>query len=214
MAVIGGCMLLLAWLALRARSAAGAVAVLVAVVCAGLAYDNLAVAAGRLIGYGDALRAVNAPRFWIHALLTPLLVLAGVALAARLGVRRAAGRAAAVTAGALALLLIVAGAVFDIVALRLEPESYADAQRYVNADAAGPPIPAIVTILVLIALGAAVWRTAGSPWLCLGAVAMFAAAAVGASHLWVGNLGELVLQAAVVATLLSPPPAPVSGSTT
>ena len=50
-------------------------------------------------------------------------------------------------------------------------------------------------------------------------LAMFAAAALGGSRPWLGNLGELALQAAVVATLVAAaravsPPARVSGGRT
>ncbi|GAA0946868.1 hypothetical protein [Actinocorallia libanotica] len=219
MAVLGGCMLVLAGVALGRGRAAGAVAPLVAVICLGLAYDNLAVAAGRVLGFGGTLEAVSAPRFWIHALLTPLLIVAGGSMAARLGVRWAASRVAVVGGGVLVAVLVAIGVFEDVVELELAPAKYADLVRYTNEGAAGPPIPAIVTILVLLALGVAIWRTAGSPWLCLGAVAMFAAAALGGSRPWLGNLGELALQAAVVATLVAAaravsPPARVSGGRT
>lgn len=219
MAAIGACMLALAAVCLRARGAVGGVAVLVAVICAGLAYDNLAVAAGRLIGFGDVLRGVNVPRYWIHALLTPLLIIACGALAGALGVRWPTGRTAAAAGALLVPALIGVGIFQDVVRLRLEPREYADSLRYANAGAEGPPVAAIVTIVVLIGLGALIWRTAALPWLLLGSIGMFAAAAVGGSRFWAGNLGELVLQAAVVATLtaaarVSPLPAPASGGRT
>lgn len=201
MAGMGLCMLALGGLALRRREAVGGAAPLVALICLGLAYDNLAVAVGRLLGFGGTLEAVSAPRFWIHALLTPLLIVACGMLAARLGVGWAASRPAAIAGGALVLALIALGAVEDIIELELAPKEYADLLRYTNEGSEGPPIPAIITILVLFALGVAVWRTAGSPWLCLGSLTMFVAAAAGTSHLWVGNLGELALQVSIAATL-------------
>ncbi|MFD0593264.1 hypothetical protein ACFQZ4_12480 [Catellatospora coxensis] len=100
MASIAVGMLILAGLAARRRAAAGPAAILVAVICVGLAYDSGAVAVGRPLGFGAALEAVNAPRYWIHAVFTPLLVVAATALAARLGVtwlRRPAVRIAGVS---------------------------------------------------------------------------------------------------------------------
>ncbi|WP_144121212.1 hypothetical protein [Catellatospora sichuanensis] len=201
MASIAVCMLILAGLAARRRSAAGPAAALVAVICVGLAYDSGAVAIGRLLGFGSALEAVNAPRFWIHAVFTPLLIVAAAALAARLGVTALARRAVRIAGGVLVTALIALGVADDIIALRLEPRGYADTLRYGNAATAGPPIPAIVTMVVLVVIGVLVWRVARFPWLCLGALAMFAAAAAGAAHFWLGNVGELLLQLAVVATV-------------
>ena len=201
MAGIGLGILVLGGVALRWRAAAGGAALLVALICLGLAYDNLAIAAGRLLGFGGTLEAVSAPRFWIHALLTPLLIIAGGLMATRLGVRWTASRPVAVAGGALVLVLIAIGVFEDVLKLELAPEKYEDLVRYTNEGAGGPPIPAIVTILVLLVLGGAIWRTAGSPWLFAGSIAMFAAAAFSGSHPWLGNLGELVLQASLVATL-------------
>ncbi|GHJ47995.1 hypothetical protein Cs7R123_53370 [Catellatospora sp. TT07R-123] len=212
LAAVAVCMLGLGAYAVRLR-AAGPAAALVALLCAGLAYDNTAVAIGRLLGFGQALEGVNAGRFWIHALLTPLLLVAAVLIGARLGVAVLARKAVRIGAVVLALALIALGAATDIVRLALAPATYADTLRYTNTATAGPPVPAIATIVALIAVGVLLWRRAATAWLLLGAVAMFVAAAAGFRHFWLGNLGELALQATVVATLAtaartpaSPPP--------
>ena len=46
-------------------------ALLVLIVVYGLAYDNLVIASGAVLGEGDLLKTINAPRFWVHALFTP-----------------------------------------------------------------------------------------------------------------------------------------------
>ena len=38
------------------------------------------------------------------------------------------------------------------------------------------PVPAVLTIVALIAIGIALWRAAAWPWLAVGAVIMFVAA--------------------------------------
>lgn len=167
---------------------------LVVVVTAALVYDNAVIALGRALGEGEPLRALNTGRFAAHALLTPLLVLVAALL-----VR--AGRALLAGAAVLAAVLVVLGVYADVVRLRLAPERYADTLRYVNDAAAGPPVPAVVAILVLIAVGVVLWRRDGWPWLSAGAVAMFAAAAAGFAVPWLGNLGELVLLTTVVLTV-------------
>lgn len=201
LALIALCMLALAATAVRLRRAAPLGAPLGAVICAGLAYDCAAIAVGPALGFGPALHAVNEPRYWIHAVLTPLMIPAAMDLAARAGVVSLARRPVRIGLAALTAVLVALGVSTDIVALRLAPETYADTLRYVNTATQGPPVPAIVTILVLIGIGAALWRRAGIPWLCLGSVVMFVAAAAGFAHFWIGNLGELVLQCGIAATL-------------
>ncbi|MGI5184232.1 hypothetical protein ACQEVZ_49045 [Dactylosporangium sp. CA-152071] len=181
---------------------AGVVAVrlrawLVVVVAGALVYDNTVIAAGRFVGEGDALEGLNAGRFVGHALFTPLLIVVGAGLTGLAGLARGGRR----TLTALAAVLVGIGIWADVVRLRLVPERYADTLRYVNDNAAGPPVPAVVAILVLIGVGVVLWRRDGWPWLLAGAVAMFAAAAAGFAVPWLGNLGELVLLAAVVSSL-------------
>ncbi|MBB5873321.1 cytochrome b subunit of formate dehydrogenase [Allocatelliglobosispora scoriae] len=209
LAVIALLLVALAVLALRHRAAAGPVAVLVAGLCAAIAYDNAAVAVGRFVGFGATLETINAARYWIHDLFTPVAVIAGCALAARAGLAWFAGRPARITTILATAALIALGVATDLAVLSLQPRGYADTLRYVNEGASGPPIAAIITIVLLIAVGTAIWRRTGVAWLCLGAIAMFVAAAVGFRHFWIGNVGELLLQAAFVATLTATSRAPL-----
>jgi hypothetical protein len=165
---------------------------LAALVCAALAYDNGCIAVGTAIGEGSLLETLNAGRFWAHALITPLMVVVGWRLA------RLRATAALV---ALVAALIGYGVYTEIVMLRLAPERELGTLRYVNAAAEGPPIAAIVTILVLIVLGAIIWRRQGRPWLLVGAVVMFVAAAAGTQLVWLQNLGELALLTGLLVTL-------------
>lgn len=152
-----------------------------AVVGFALTYDNAVIAAGSAIGEGDLLLALNAGRFWVHALVTPLMIWAGLAIV------NWVRPIAFIVIG----ILIAVGVYIDIVTLELVPQTEHGVLRYVNDAAAGPPIPAIVTILILIACGVVLFRRTRIVWLLLGAVVMFVAA--GAGVLWLGNFGEAVL---------------------
>ncbi|MET7422619.1 hypothetical protein [Dactylosporangium sp. NPDC005555] len=178
----------------------------VVVVAAALVYDNGVIAAGRLVGEGAALEGLNVGRYVGHALFTPLLIVVGAGLA------HGGRKVLTVLAG----LLVALGIWTDIVRLRPVPERYADTLRYVNDNAAGPPVPAIVAILVLIGVGVVLWRRDGWPWLFAGAVAMFAAAAAGFAVPWLGNLGELVLLTTVVLSVRTAtvPPKPAVAAAT
>lgn len=202
MAAIGVAMLVLAIVAARCCDRAPLLAGAVTLVSVGLAYDNLAVALGPILGFGDLLHAINVPRFWLHVFLLPVLILVGGALAARLGVGYSRSRVTAAVGGATALALVAVGVVEELAPLTLVASDAGGAIRYVNEAMAGtPPIPAIVTIAILLVLGALTWRAARWPWLFAGAAAMLAAASV-RGVLWISNLGELALQLGIVVTLV------------
>jgi hypothetical protein len=199
MAAIGLGMIVLTVYAFRLRRSCGAVTWLVVVLGVALSFDNVAVAVGRIVGFGDALYAINLPRFWIHALMTPLIVVAAAVPARRLGVRWS--RSVLVAGALLVTVFVIVGIVELFVALELTPTTDGDALRYSNAAVAGPPLPALGTVLLLIAAGVHLWRSAESPWLCLGSLVMLGTAAAGTSVFWLGNFGELVLYASIVATM-------------
>lgn len=166
----------------------------------GLFYDNFIIGIGSFIGEGDFLLALNWPRFAIHALLTPLLILFALDIARRANLKWAHSSTVMLVFGVLTLLMIALGVYTDIIDLALELMKEGGTVRYVNGNAAGPPVPAIVTILVLIGVGIPIWRQSKWSLLCLGSLFMFVAAGAGASLPVVGNLGEVVLSGTIVKT--------------
>ncbi|MEV6969935.1 hypothetical protein AB0M47_32955 [Hamadaea sp. NPDC051192] len=200
LAAVAAALLALAVFAVRRPDTPAAPRALIATLCVTVAYDDAVIAAGRAIGTGDTLLALNAARFWLHSLVTPLAVAAAAALAASLGVAVLARTPGRIAVGVVVTGLIALGMATEASRLDLRTQSEAGTLRYVS-ERGGPPLAAIATVIAVIAIGAAVWRRAGIPWLLVGAVVMFAAAAAGATRFWIGNLGELVLQAAFVATL-------------
>jgi hypothetical protein len=202
--------LLVLVIAMRRRHPDWALTLLIPVILA-LIWDNTVIAIGATLGEGEPLRALSVPRFALHGLLAPLLIMVGVGLGRRHGIRILAGKAAPAAFGALTAVLIAAGIRLDIVTLDLQPTRYADTLRYTDAAAHGPPIPAVVTIVVLIGIGVALLLRARRPWLLAGSAAMFAAAAAGAVAFWIGNVGELLLILSIwwTAAQTAPAPAPV-----
>lgn len=179
-------------LTMRRRHPDWALTLLILVILA-LIWDNTIIALGSTIGEGDTLEALSYPRYITHGLLVPLLIMVGVGLGRRHGVQSLTGRTAPAIFGTLTVLLIAAGVYLDILDLDLEPTRYADTLRYTNAASHGAPIPAVITILVLIGIGLTLQLRARRPWLLAGAVTMFVAAALGAVAFWTGNIGELAL---------------------
>lgn len=176
--------------------------VLVAALTIGLVYDNGMVAVGRFIGEGPLLEALNHPRFVIHALITPTLVIVAVGMARRCGAAWARKRWVHAVFCLVATALIVYGVVTEVLGLELEVERDGDAVRY-SAVEASAPIPSIVAIVVLIAVGIAVWRRGGY-WMAIGAAIMFVAAAIQSLPLVLANTGEVALVVGLVLTATRP----------
>ena len=175
---------------------------LLLLVLAGLFYDTLVIGIGKFIGEGDLLKTLNAGRFYVHALLTPVMMIFGCGVLRKAGVKWAQGKTAHIVLCVITTLLIGLGAYSDILQLDLQTKTVADTLRYVNEGGIkGPPIPAILTIIFLIVAGISLWRNTGWMWLAIGAVVMFIAAGAGMGDMfYIGNLGEVILGFANVAT--------------
>lgn len=169
------------------------------IVTFGLIYDNALLAAGGMIGHGETLERLSVPRFFMHAFGTPLLMLAALGLVRRAGGAWTRSDVLAASVVILALAMIAVGVDADLLHLELSPKQSGDIASYGNSASDGPPIAPVVTIFVLLAAGAVVWRS-GGPWLLLGAIIQFIAAAVGDAVVILGNFGELALLAGLIVT--------------
>lgn len=168
---------------------------LLLLVLAGLFYDTLIIGIGKFVGEGDLLKTLNAGRFFVHALLTPTMMIFGFGVLRKAGVKWAQSRTTHIVICVFTTLLIALGAYSDILRLDLQTKTVADTLRYVNEGGLkGPPIPAILTIIFLIVAGISLWRNTGWMWLAIGAVVMFIAAGAGMGDMfYIGNLGEVIL---------------------
>ncbi|GIK55681.1 MAG: hypothetical protein BroJett015_13440 [Chloroflexota bacterium] len=168
---------------------------LLLIVLIGLLYDVLVILAGRFLGEGVLLERLNAGRYAIHALITPALIVFGFGVLRLAGVPWAQGRAAHTVVCLFATALIILGLYSDVLAFVPASRTVMDTLRYVNVGGIkGPPVPALLTIIFLIAAGFSLWRQTGW-WLLAGsALLMFVAAALGMGRtFFIGNIGEVVL---------------------
>lgn len=174
----------------------------VVLVAAALIYDNSVLALGRFIGEGSLLEGLNLARYWIHAFLTPLLVVAAWHTTVRAGVRWARSRAAVVLTGVVVVALVVLEVVTVLADLSIEPRWEFGVLSYSDTASQGPPLMVLVVALALIVAGVLVWRRTRWPWLLAGAVLMTLGSAVpvpidsGA----VTNAFELILLTSILAT--------------
>jgi len=167
----------------------------------GLIYDNAAVAFGRFVGEGDALQFLNQGRYLLHAIVTPMLVAATVSLADQAGVGWAKKRIMHAVFGILTVALISFG-LFEFARFAYAPEWFGGTLRYVETAVAGPPIPSIITIIVIMIVGGFIWRAIRWPWLFAGGLVMFIGSAIPPSVVGpvVGSGVEIVLLASLLAT--------------
>lgn len=185
----------------RRKPSAAALTLLLPI--AAVVYDNAMVALGAAIGPGPALVALTAPRFWGHALLTPLWTVTGVLFVLRVGTlagREVVARRAVWIAY---VALVVIGVMNSVVLFTPELVTEGGLVYYTNGGGLpGPPTPSIVMVVVLIASGVVVGRATGWWWMLAGSLFMLGAASVPTALVGfvVSNSGEVVLAASLVAT--------------
>lgn len=205
------------WCVHLARAYRAPGAGLTALIAGGLVYDNLIISLGTTIGIGALLQNLSWPRFAMHALLTPFMIIAVTRIAVAGGVRWAASPRWQVVAWLLVAAMVVYGALEHLVGLQTFPACFDGIVRYTTnlapshfcfdgqqaVTGSGPPIPSVIGNLVTLAVGIALWRSHGWPWLAAGALVMFAAASVPISTygMAASNGGEAVLLLGFALTL-------------
>lgn len=177
-------------------------ALLVLIVVYGLAYDNFAIASGAFIGEGALTKALNAPRYWVHALFTPTMMIACFGALRKMGSKFAQSKTWHIIICTLTTALIALGSYVDILNLTLEPKSSAGVLKYVNTFEfmKGPPIPAMLTIIVVLIFGVMAWRGFGFKPLFIGSVIMFLMASGGATMPLAQNIGEIAFATGLTLT--------------
>lgn len=204
LAYAGAHLTLLAWGLVHARRQRWSTSVaIVLLVAAGLLYDNVVVGSGRFLGPGVALESLNLARYWLHASLTPLLVVFAWGTLMRAGVGWARTRRARYGAYALTAALVAAEIGLVIVPLDLSPQREHGVLTYGDtAGGGGPPLMPLVVSAVLLWTAVVVWRRQRWPWYFVGAALMVVGAAVQLpiDSAAVTNAFELVLLTALLAT--------------
>ncbi|MEC9375550.1 MAG: hypothetical protein VYA80_04170 [Pseudomonadota bacterium] len=189
---------------------------IIAFIAAALVYDNLIVSLGSTIGVGSFLQMLSWPRFALHALLTPFMMIAAIQLGAAAGINWAKNNNCRLTVWAIVIVMVVYGVFDHLIGLKVVPACFDGILRYTanlhpshfcspedqQMLGAGPPLPAIVGNFLTLIVGFAIWRRIGWIWLMLGSLAMFLAAAspISLYGMAPSNTGEAFLMTAYVAT--------------
>lgn len=198
---------------LRRYAAPGAL--IIAVLSIGLIYDNGLIALGSSIGIGDTLETLSWPRFILHAVVTPFMIIAVVQVAIAGGIQWLNTRAAWTGIWVLTAAMVGYG-IYELTILELQPACFGGITRYTSSASpaqfcfegqqqlpgVGPPIPSILAVFLIMGFGAVLWKRHRWPWFVLGGLQMLLAASVPFSQFGLipGNGGEVILQFAFVAT--------------
>jgi ABC-type branched-subunit amino acid transport system ATPase component/branched-subunit amino acid ABC-type transport system permease component len=166
-------------------------------VLAGMVYDCVMLGIGNAMGHSSLLLALNRPRFWLHALFTPFMVFFAVGVGRACGIPWVISRTRWWTA--LGAVLILGGSVIDIVLQHLKPEDTGDVIRYANDAVIGPPVNAIVTVAVVLAVGYGMWNRGYRASMFQLGLATLVGAAAGAQVPLLGNAAEVLFMVAALA---------------
>ncbi len=147
------------------------ISLLLAIELMGLVYDTLLICLGNQLGAGPLLESLSRPRFLFHVLMTPLTIVIALELVRQGGVLRQ--RLLRPIMWVVALGLIGYGIFTDFVDIDLVPVTVGGVLYYTHAIPPGPPLAAIVTIVIALVLGGVLWQKTQWPWLCVGAMVIF-----------------------------------------
>lgn len=168
-----------------------------------LIYDNGILGFGKYIGEGELLESLNLARYWLHALITPLLVLFGWRSLVNADIEWAKTNGAKWGAILLTLSLIVYDIVVEVWGISLESAWNNGVLSYkVATTEESLPIMIIGVSAVLFITSIIVWIKQGWPWYFLGILFMSITPMIGS---WIDsdafhNIGELVLLLSLLAT--------------
>ena len=139
----------------------------------GVFYDNLILALGNLIGAGSLLQMLSVPRFALHQLILPWVIVAATLQARDAGIGWAQGKRALWISIGASVVLMLFGVVTRVLLLELKPEVMDGVMRYVAARSYGPPLVSIVSLAYAGVVGFFLWRKMDWVWVLVTAVLVF-----------------------------------------
>ena len=155
---------LAAWGALLWRRTRRIGTLLIVLVALGVAYDNLILSLGNVLGVGPLLLGLSIPRFVLHQLILPWLIYAAYEQARVAGHQWAVHRASGWIALAATLVVVAFGVLTRVIPLELEAAVMDGVTRYVAVGTVGPPLVSILSIGFVGVVGLLLWRRNRWPW--------------------------------------------------
>ncbi|WP_163581036.1 hypothetical protein [Gracilibacillus saliphilus] len=173
------------------------------VVIAGLIVDNAIIAFGKFIGTGSFLEKLHLLRYWIHAIVTPTLILFCLGVLRKLGKKGFHSvRAIRITLTFTGVLILIE--IMTVVAnIELKPVSEYGILHYVaQTEIEGSHLMIICVSVILLVTGFVLYRNTKWKWMLAGAIIMGIGSAlpIEVESTAFTNALELLLMISLVAT--------------
>jgi hypothetical protein len=169
-------------------------------VLVGLVYDNFMLAFGGMIfDEGELFLGLSVPRYLMHGLFTPLLIMQAALSADRLNVPGYRSRELLTLWGGTTFLAIFLGLSAEI-ELPLGYDTGGGAIAYRLTKEAGPPLAEIITVFSMMVIGVAMARYVRLWWMLVCSSTMLLFALFWIDNGVIANLGEIILLTGCVVT--------------
>jgi hypothetical protein len=152
--------------------------VVLIVIIAAIAYDNLIVSIGKWIGEGKTLLWLSQPRFICHVLLTPLSLVAAFSFCLQANLEWATNPIAIRLIWLASIVLITAEILTYYKKFTPTPIWDRCTLRYTNSAYKCLPVASIITTILVGVVGAVIWQQLGYPWLLVSSIVMFIGGAI------------------------------------
>lgn len=140
------------------------------IVTFGLIYDNLILAFGRFIGESALLESLSICRYWLHAFVTPTLVLFSYGVIRQTALHWAKARTFHFVAWIYMLLLILIELITVSLQLKITPVFEYGVLHYVHETDTGIPYMIVGTVLSVLLASIIVWWKEGLKWMLIGTI--------------------------------------------
>ena len=188
------------WILRNGRKVKVTESVMLLLILGGLIYDNFMLGVGSLIfPESQGLLIATIPRFAIHALCTPLLIMHAALSCGRLNVPGYRSRTVITWWGATTFMCILLGLLREIDPV-FEYSVENGIAGFRPAGDGGAPIAEVTTVFSLIVMGIALTRFIRWPWMLTSATVILIFNIFFLEYGAVTNLGELILLSGSVAT--------------
>ena len=170
-----------------------------------LIYDNTILGVGSWIGEGQTLEVLNTARYWMHAILTPLLIVFSLGVLRRARVNWANTSAALWVTVAYAFAAFMVELFTVLLNLSLEAEVKYGVLSYASTNSpSGPPIMILMVTLALLVSSIILWKRTGWFWMFIGVALMLVGSMIDIpiESAAITNAFELILLSSLVMTKL------------
>jgi hypothetical protein len=193
---------LLIWLLWKHAKTASIILVFVIIA---LIYDNVILAVGDFIGEGELLKILSAPRFWLHALFTPFLIIFSYFVLAEARIPFAQKTWVAILFIVGTIVAIIMEYVLMVKDLSLKVTDEYGVISYTSAtESSGPPVMMIIVIAALVVAAIVLAWKRKWWWMLVGLILMAVGGAIAPfiESNAVTNLSELCLVITLVSTAI------------